>query len=53
MLGVFPNSHRIIDKLDVYGVLKTSSLKWILFLTGGTLDASPLVSWGMNKGRFG
>jgi hypothetical protein len=53
MLGVFPNAHRIIDKSDGYGVIKTSSLKWIKFLAGGMQHASPLVSWGMNKGRFG
>jgi hypothetical protein len=52
MLGVFPNTHRIIDKSDGYGVLKTSSLKWIEFLAGGTQNASPLVSWGWEKAVY-
>ena len=59
--GVFTGGDRarrhvsriLVDRPHSCGVINPSSLQLIKCLSGGTQNAIPLESWGMNKGRFG
>jgi hypothetical protein len=41
-----------VDESHDCGVIRDHSLQLIKCLSGGTQDALPLESWGMNKSRF-